>query len=227
MVHGPEPALAEAVAGDIGGDAAWFAKDLTDSDGPSSVVESVVSRFGRLDILINNAAVTTWGDLSATDSELFDRTMAINAKAPLLLIREALPHFEAVGGGTVLNIGSVNAYSGEPDLLAYSMSKGALMTMTRNLSCSLAAKKIRVNQINVGWTLTPREHATRLSQGFSEDWESRLPKEYVPSGRLLSVDEIASYAVAFVEKAGGFVTGAVFEAEQWLVVGRNPAKEVV
>ena len=85
---------------------------------------------------MNNAAWVARSDLLATDAAFFDKMMAINVRAPLLLIRAALPHLKE-SQGCVLNIGSINAYSGEGNLLAYSISKGALMTLSRNLADAL------------------------------------------------------------------------------------------
>jgi NAD(P)-dependent dehydrogenase (short-subunit alcohol dehydrogenase family) len=188
------------------------------------LIEATVARFGQIDILVNNAALTDRSDLMTTDAAIFDRIMAVNARAPLLLVQAALPHFRKAGRGVVLNIGSVNGYGGEECLLAYSMSKGALMTLSRNLSSSLALEHIRVNHFNVGWVLTPNEYALKIRDGLPADWPEKLPKEFAPSGRLMAPEEIARFAVAFVED--GPISGSVVELEQHPVIGYNPPKSV-
>ncbi len=90
-----------------------------------------------------------------------------------------------------LNIGSVNAYSGEPNLLAYSISKGGLMTLTRNLGDTLHRENgVRVNQINPGWVLTETERERKKQHGLSEDWYKDLPSVYAPSGRIFAPQKL-------------------------------------
>jgi NAD(P)-dependent dehydrogenase (short-subunit alcohol dehydrogenase family) len=206
---------------EAGGDARYVRADI---EIPSEC-ESLIEQSGVLDILVNNAAIVPRSTLETTDAGLFDHTVAINLRAPLLLIRAALPGFQQAGGGCVLNIGSVNAYCGETGLLAYSISKGGLMTMTRNLADALGPDLIRVNQFNLGWVLTEREQIDQERQGKPKDWAVRMPKEFIPSGRLFAPEEIANYAVTFVEP-GPFVTGAVLELEQFPIIGRNPPKVI-
>jgi len=227
MVHGRNEIEAQHVVENIrgaGGQAEYHLGDLADPAECRQLVESVVALCGRIDILVNNAAFVTRGDIDDTDTNMFDRTMAVNARAPMLLIQSALPHFRSQKSGAVLNIGSVNGYCGERNQLAYSMSKGALMTMSRNLSDALGSDGIRVNHFNVGWVLTKNEFNLKISEGLPTNWPDTLDKSVAPSGRLLSPEEIANFAVSFVEDAGGFVTGAVVELEQYPMIGRNPPK---
>ncbi len=102
---------------------------------PTSAASSwsfAAETFGGLDILVNNAALTTRGDIEHVSLEVVDSVLSVNLRAPLLLTQAAIPHFRARGGGSVVNIGSVNAYIGEPKLCVYSVSKGGLMTLTKN-----------------------------------------------------------------------------------------------
>ena len=226
MVHGrpSEQEMGEAVARSLPGDAAFTAADLADPAQCEALIGTALARFGRLDILVNNAALTTRSTLESTDAAEFDAMMAVNVRAPLLLLRALLPHWRA-SRGVALNIGSVNAHCGEAGLLAYSVSKGALMTLTRNLADAHARDGIRVNQLNLGWTLTPNEYALKMRGGLPPDWPDTLPLQIAPAGRLLHPDEIAHYALAFVSDAGGPITGAVVDLEQYPVIGRNPPKE--
>ena len=227
MVHGLDRAEAEQVVSGIqaaGGDAACHLADLEDEAASPALIDATVNRFGALHILVNNAALTTRSDLETTDAATFDRILAVNLRAPLLLIRAALPHFRRAGGGAVLNIGSVNGYCGERNLLAYSISKGGLMTLSRNLADAHAAERIRVNHFNVGWVLTPNERALKVREGLPDDWPQHVPSAFAPSGRLLTPDEIAHFALAFLADDAGPVSGAVVELEQYPVIGRNPPK---
>lgn len=225
MVHGLGTEQGEAVAQSLPTEGAFMHTDLADPGQCEALIQATVAHFGKLDILVNNAALTTRSTLETTDAAFFDAMMAVNARAPLLLIRALLPHWRAQGGGVALNIGSVNAYCGEAGLLAYSVSKGALMTLTRNLADAHAQENIRVNQLNLGWTLTPNEYALKIRDGLPSDWPETLPRTTAPAGRLLRPEEIAHYALAFVTGDGGPINGAVVELEQYPVIGRNPPKE--
>jgi len=226
MVHGLEREQGEAVARSLPGDAAFLHADLADPDQCEALIQAALARFGGLDILVNNAALTTRSTLETTDAALFDRVLAVNVRAPLLLLRALLPHWRAQGGGVALNIGSVNAWCGEAGLLAYSVSKGALMTLTRNLADAHARDGIRVNQLNLGWTLTPNEYALKMRDGLPPNWPDTLPPTTAPAGRLLRPDEIAHYALAFVTEGGGPITGAVVDLEQYPGHWPQPAQRV-
>jgi NAD(P)-dependent dehydrogenase (short-subunit alcohol dehydrogenase family) len=205
-----------------GARAAFEPCDLTDADDCRTLVGRAVAHFGRLDILVNNAADTSRGDVRTTTIEDWDRIHAINLRAPFILMQAAVPHLETQGGGAILNIGSINAYIGEPKLTAYSAAKGGLMTLTRNAAAQLNAVKIRVNQINAGWTLTEGEDKVKREQeGKGDEWLDEAVKTR-PFGRLLEPTDIA-YAVAYyVSDAAACVTGSVMDLEQY-PVGAPPA----
>ncbi|HEY1765380.1 MAG TPA: SDR family oxidoreductase, partial [Opitutaceae bacterium] len=149
VVHGTREDAARKIAGEIvQGEhkASWVVGDLADPAVPAQMISSVVEQCGRINGLVNNAASMTRGTLETTTLENFNRTIAVNLRAPFLLIQSALPHFRRLGGGKVINIGSVNAYSGERNQCAYSMSKGGLMTLTRNVADAYGAEGLRINQ---------------------------------------------------------------------------------
>jgi NAD(P)-dependent dehydrogenase (short-subunit alcohol dehydrogenase family) len=228
-VHGMSLKDAEKVAGEIkqaGVQAIPMAGLLEDSTVPARLIAETVAHYGRLDGLVNNAATIARGNLDNTDAETFDRTIAINLRAPYLLIKAALPHFRKQRGGRVLNIGSINSYCGESNLFAYSISKGGLATLTRNLADAHGVEGLRVNQLNVGWTLTPNEYQLKIKDGLPGDWPTKIPKVFAPSGRLLSPEEIAWAAVYFLSDEAALVNGAILDLEQFPVIGRNPPKAV-
>ncbi|MDQ3815851.1 MAG: SDR family oxidoreductase [Armatimonadota bacterium] len=230
MVHGrpQEQDAAQRVVQairDEAGEAAFHPALLENPSECEALIEAVVARFGGIHILVNNAATITRSNLETTDAATFDYTIAVNLRAPLLLIRAALPHFRRQGGGAVLNIGSINAYCGEANQLAYSISKGGLMTLSRNLADAHGHEGIRVNHFNLGWVLTPHEYQLKIKEGLPADWPQHIPAVYAPSGRILSPDEIAYFALAFLDDEAALVNGAVVELEQYPVIGRNPVKE--
>ena len=229
IVHGMKLDDAKKTAEELdqaGARAFGVAGDLQDPAVPARVIEEAAAKWGRLDGLVNNAATTARGSIDNTDAAEFDRVIAINVRAPFLLIKAALPHFRKQGGGRVINIGSVNAYCGERNLFAYSISKGALMTLTRNLADAHGAEGLRIQQFNVGWTLTKAEYEVKRKDGLPDDWPSQLPKQYAPSGRLLSPEDIAWAAVYFLSDEAPRVNGAVLDFEQFPVIGRNLPKQL-
>jgi NAD(P)-dependent dehydrogenase (short-subunit alcohol dehydrogenase family) len=223
-VNGRNPAREQealtAVATD-GGEARYVAADLADPDACRRLVDAAARAFGGLDILVNNAADTSRGNVENTSLELWERILAINLRAPFLLVQQAIPHFRARGGGSIVNIGSINAYIGETKLCAYSVSKGGLMTFTKNAATFLAKDRIRVNQINVGWTLTEgEERVKREQEGKGPEWLAEAVKTR-PFGRLLSPEDVAYAAAYFASDASECVTGSVLDLEQY-PVGAEP-----
>ena len=118
------------------------------------------------------------------------------------------------GGGSIVNIGSVNAYIGQSNLGPYSVSKGGLMTLTRNAAASLSRYRIRVNQINVGWTLTEGEERVKREEEHDPDWLAGALATR-PFGRLLMPRDIALAAEYFASDASALVTGTVMDLEQF------------
>lgn len=223
LVHGLVAAEAREVAQALGARAVAHGDDLADAASPGRIVERAMREFGRIDALVNNAAAIVRSNLSTTSADFFDRVMAINVRAPLLLIQAAFAELKR-NRGCVLNIGSINALSGESELLDYSISKGALQTLSRNLANAHGEDGVRFNHFNLGWVLTPNEYALQRRLGQPEDWPSHVPKTYAPSGRLLAPEDIASAAVYWLGDESRPVSGSVIELEQYSIYGRNPLK---
>ena len=227
LIHGLEPDLATTTRDELdpdGSHTAILIRDLAADDTPQLLVDAAINAFGKLDGLVNNAARVGTGNIHDTDPAHFDSFIRINTRAPFFLIQAALPELEKTRG-CVLNIGSVNAYSGEPELLPYSISKGALMTLTRNLGDTLHRENgVRVNQINPGWILTENEKQRKQDQGMDDDWPADLPKMFAPSGRIFRPEEVAAAAVYFLSDECGPVSGSVLDIEQYPFIGRNPPK---
>jgi NAD(P)-dependent dehydrogenase (short-subunit alcohol dehydrogenase family) len=216
----------QAVAEALGDQVRPFVSDLSDPTVAPQIVEAAIQAFGRIDGIVNNAAYIPRSDIKTTSVEMFDRVMAVNVRAPFLLIQAALPHL-AEARGSVLNIGSINSRAGEAGLFIYSVSKGALQTLSRNLGDSLHRDfGVRVNQINPGWVLTENEIQYRKDEGLPDDWPTRLPKEYNPSGTLIKPETIAEAAAFWLDDVSRPVSGSVVDMEQFPVVGRNPTKHV-
>lgn len=225
ILHGRDVPRGEALRQELGSDrTAFISGDLGEEDHPAQLAEAAVQAFGRIDALVNNAALTTRAHFEDTDIAFFDRMLAVNLRAPFMLIRTLLPELEKTHG-CVLNIGSILAHCGQSNLPAYSISKGGLMTLTRNLADTLGPRRVRVNQMNVGWTLTENEYHTKRGDGLPPDWPEKLPSYAVPSGKLLTPEDIAEAALYWVSPSSRPISGTVFDAEQYPMIGRIPNQE--
>ncbi len=224
LIHGTRRDAGEQVASSLGSAASLYIDDLSDAGAAPRLIASALTAFGKIDGLVNNAAWLVRSNIHTTNAELFDRAMAINVRAPLLLIQAALKSMEATQG-SVLNIGSINAYTGEANQLAYSISKGALMTLSRNLADALGRQGVRVNHFNVGWVLTANEYKLKISEGLDPHWSEHIPAAFAPSGHILSPEHIAGAAVYWLSDESRPISGSVLDLEQYPAIGRNPLKE--
>ena len=226
VIHGLEESWGKAVIAELGEDKTILhIEDISSEGAPERLVDLAIQTFGKLDAIVNNAALVASSNLHTTDKTFLQRILEVNTIAPFELIKSALPYL-AQSQGCVLNIGSVNAWSGEPNLFAYSVSKGALMTMTRNLGDTLHRENgVRVNQINPGWVLTETEIKRKKEHGLRDNWYEDLPKVYAPVGRILLPAEIAAAAVYWLADESGPISGQVVDLEQHPFIGRNPPKD--
>ena len=220
FIHGPTAEAVEKATVALGG-VPGLAVDLELPDAGTAIIEAALAAFGRIDGVVNNAGIFPRQTLEDTTPAFFDRMFAINARSPLMVAQRAAAAFKAQGqGGSIVNIGSVNAYGGTPNLIAYSMSKGALMTMTRGLSSALAEDLVRVNQLNLGWILTETEKIIQRQEGKPDDWYLNLPKSVIPTGALLSPELVAKHILFWLDDASAPVTGQVYEITQTPFLGR-------
>jgi NAD(P)-dependent dehydrogenase (short-subunit alcohol dehydrogenase family) len=223
MLHGRDAQRGQAIVAELKERVQFVTGDLADPTTPAKLVAATIAAFDKLDCLVNNAAWVVRSDIHNTDAALFDAVMATNVRAPLLLIQAALEHLKRTRG-CILNIGSMNAYSGESNLLAYSISKGGLMTLSRNLAESLCYDGVRLNHFNVGWVLTPNEYHYKLKDGLAKDWHENVPLQFAPSGRLLKPEEIAAASIYWLSDESRPISGSVVDVEQYPFLGRNPTK---
>jgi NAD(P)-dependent dehydrogenase (short-subunit alcohol dehydrogenase family) len=224
LLHGRNRVRGEQLAAELGAGAALHIDDLADAAAPQRLINAAIAAFGQIDGIVNNAAYIVRSNLASTSADLFDRVMAINARAPLLIIQAALPHLKQTQGA-VVNIGSINAYTGEARQLDYSMSKAALMTMSRNLANALALDQVRVNHFNVGWVLTPNEYNLKMTEGLPEGWPDLVESEHVPRGKMTQPEEIAAHVAFWLSDQSRPISGSVIDLEQYPVIGRIPVKE--
>ncbi|MBO0797668.1 MAG: SDR family oxidoreductase, partial [Blastocatellia bacterium] len=165
----------------------------------------------------NNVGWSARGNIEDTSIEMWDKIFATNVRSAFICTQQAVRYMKDRQRGSIINIGSVNAYIGESKLLAYSASKGALMTLSKNLASYLNRYRIRVNQLNVGWTLTPNERVVKTEvEHKGDDWLEQAVKTR-PWGRLLSPRDIALAALYFASDESELITGSVLDLEQYPV----------
>jgi NAD(P)-dependent dehydrogenase (short-subunit alcohol dehydrogenase family) len=187
--------------------------DLADSAAASVVATAATARFGRMDGLVNAAGLTTRGSFLTGTAETWDTLFAVNARAGFLLMQAAIADLLRRGaGGAIVNILSMNAHCGIPDLAIYAASKGAMLTLTKNAAHAHMADRIRVNGINLGWVATETEHRIQ-TELLGEDWEARVAATQ-PLGRLVTAAECARLAVFLLSDVSVPMSGAIIDLEQ-------------
>ena len=216
VIHGPDAGPAHEVAEGLraaGRDAISVHGDLRDVSSCRKVVQFAIESRGGVDVLVNNAGDVSRARLEDASVEFWDSMMAVNLRAPFLCLQEAVKSMKTRGGGSIVNIGSINAYVGSPKLGPYAVSKGALMTLTRNAACALNRYRIRVNQLNPGWVLTEGEEMVQRKSRKGGEWLDEAIATR-PFGRLIQPQEIAYAAAYFASDESALITGAVVDMEQ-------------
>ena len=189
--------------------------DLTRVEDCRRVVETARRAFDRVDYLVNSAATSQRGGILDSSPEVFDRIVALNVRAPFFLMQEALRlMIERKIEGSIVNIISMSSYGGQPFLAPYSMSKGALVTLTRNVAQSVLKDRIRVNGLNIGWMDTPGEDAIQKQFHAADDrWLEKAEAEQ-PFGRLVKPAEVARVVAFLLSERSGLMTGSIIDFDQ-------------
>ena len=202
-----------------GTEAMFVCADLAEPAHCFRVIDRAAEEFGALDGLVNCTGSTKRGTLEGTTVDLWNYLFNVNTRAPFLLSQRIVPHLRKQGGGTIVNIGSVAAHSGQPYIMAYSAAKAALLTLTKNMANSLKWDRIRVNALNIGWTATPTEHDLQANyHGHGNDWLEKV-EAVQPFGRLLKPDDVAR-GLAFLSSDDSLpMTGAIVDFDQHVVGG--------
>lgn len=186
--------------------AEYIRTDVRNANETQDMIAFAKSKFGGLDILINSAGIFPRATLMETTEDLWDKIMDINLKGVYQSCQAAVPLLMQRGEGVIINIGSLNAYKGAPNLFAYATSKGGVMTLTRNLAQSLAKHNIRVNCVHPGWVSSDGEKEVQRAEGLPENWiETEGHK--LPLGRIQTPEDIASTVVFMASDQANQITG--------------------
>jgi 2-dehydro-3-deoxy-D-gluconate 5-dehydrogenase len=179
--------------------------DLLDERGTATLVDRVVERHGRIDVLVNNAGVAPAGDFVTQSPEVWQRAWAINVLAPMLLAQAAARHFVAQRSGKIVNVASTTGVRGKPLLVAYSTTKGALTRFTEALAAELAQHDVQVNTIAPGAFVTEAQQAVLDSPDLLQRRIRRIPAK-----RMADPEEIVALACLLASPRSDFVTGSTF-----------------
>ncbi len=195
--------------GAAGGAALAISADLVEPTAPREVVDTALRTFGRIDVLINNAGLTSITPLADVAHEQFDREFAVNVRAPLFLAQAALNALRLSPAGCIVNVSSAAAWLYRPGQSVYGASKAAIEYLTRSLAAELAIDRIRVNAVVPGPT------ATDIHLQWGDDIEATRSylTRMTPLGRMGTAGEIASWIVRLTEEEAAWVTGAVLHID--------------
>jgi 3-oxoacyl-[acyl-carrier protein] reductase len=216
IVNDINVALGEEVVGEItaaGGTAAFFAADVTRSADVKALVDEAVKRFGRLDVVVNNAGWTHRNRpaLEVSEDE-FDKVYAVNVKSVYLATVHAVPVFRAQGGGVFINIASTAGVRPRPGLTWYNGSKGAVITTSKSLAAELGPDNIRVNCINPVFNPTTGL-AAEFAGGPLTDERLKQFRASIPLGRFSTALDVANAALYLASDEAAFISGVCIEVD--------------
>jgi len=201
-----------ATASDIGADAVGVAADVSDPAQVRTYTDQTAERWGRLDVVFNNAGVNLPGVFHEASDEVIDRTLAVNVRGPMYGCRYAIPHMLRGGGGSLINTSSVNGLVAEPFLAIYAASKGAVIMLSKGIALDYVKQGIRCNAIAPGWVDTPINYAHAELLGGLDKVYATIDS-FQPIGRPGEPREIANVALFLASDESSFVTGTVLVAD--------------
>lgn len=220
MMAARDEAKGRAALGEVKrfGEAAYLKVDVSDSLDVRKMVEETIQRYGRIDILVNNAAMCPSGDVVTTSEETWDQVIDVNLKGVFLCCKYAIPHMKKVGSGVIVNIGSINSLMAMENEAAYDASKGGVLMLTRAIALDFAKTNIRANCICPGAIETAMFQA---SLGTAPD--PKAAREWItqkhPLRRTGSPLEVARVALFLVTDDSSFVTGAAIPVDGGILAG--------
>ena len=209
VLSGRNATKGAAAAKSLGANASFIVADVTKKAQCQALVAQTVEKFGRLDVVINNAGIAVRKFPQDYTEEEWHRVMDTNMTSAFLLCQAAYPELVRAGGGKIINIGSVMTIMGAPHAAPYAASKGAIVQYTRVLATAWAKDNIQANAILPGWIDTELTSAARTQvPGLNENVLARTP-----AGRWGVPDDLAGIAVFLAAPASNFVTGAAIACD--------------
>lgn len=200
------------------GEAVYFKGDVSESSQVRKMIEETISTFGRIDILVNNAGICPAGTVLTTSEETWDQVFDINVKGVFLCCKYVIPHLQKVGGGSIVNVGSINSVMAMENEAAYDASKGAVLMLTKTIALDFAKSNIRANCILPGAVETEM-----LRRSLNSTPEPAKAREWIvqrhPIHRTGNPEEIAEVALFLASAAASFMTGATVPVDGGILAG--------
>jgi NAD(P)-dependent dehydrogenase (short-subunit alcohol dehydrogenase family) len=225
VITGRRPEVAEPLMDELdalGTEPLFIRADVAVVDQAVASVTETISAFGRVDCVVNAAALTDRGTLVDTTPEMFEAHVATNLRGPFFIMQAAVRDMlRREAAGTIVNVISISAHTGSAILAPYAASKGGLASLTRNAAHAHRRDRIRVNGLNIGWTATEGEDVVqRRFHGAQDGWLEEAGRD-LPAGRLGDPDEIADMIVYLLSDGSGVVTGSVIDWDQTVMGGQD------
>ncbi len=211
-INGPAAELVSQLIRTSGGQAKSATIDISNFQQCDELVIQTINEFGTVDILVNNAGVNLPGVFHEASNETIDRTLDVNVKGAMYLTRAVLPAMLKQGGGSIVNMSSVNGLVSEPYLSIYSASKGAIVMFTKGIALDYAKTGVRCNAICPGWVDTPINHAHATMLG-GLDHVYKTIDSFQPIGRPGTAREIANLVLFLASDEASFMTGSIVSAD--------------
>ncbi len=194
--------------------------DVSEAAATQSVIDGIVEQSGRIDILINNAGIAAIGNVESTTEDDLDRIYAVNVKGIYTCSKSAVPHMVTQGGGVILNMASIASLIGIEDRFAYSMSKGAVLAMTKSIAIDYVKQNIRCNCVCPARIHTPFVDGF-IAKNYPGEEEAMFAKlsDYQPVGRMGTPEEVANLILYLCSDEASFITGQAYPIDGGVLMG--------
>ena len=205
----------ESVAAGIraaGGEAVFKETDVLQEDHCADLMSTAAGIYGGLNAVVNNVGWFPRATLEETTTELWDQVLDVNLRSAFYCCKHAIPYLRAAGGGSIVNIGSINGIQGLPNLVAYAAAKGGLLALTRTIAGAYAPERIRANYVIPGWVLTEGELEIAKAQGVDEE-QLRRQGSAQRLGRHQTPEDTAYAVVYLVSDESAQMTGSVLHVD--------------
>jgi len=203
---GASVAILDLTIADANPGAFGVAANVADDESVRAAIDAVAARFGRIDIVVNNAGIGAQGDVAANSDDEWHRVWDINVVGMARVARAALPYLRVSPAASIVNLSSIVATAGVPQRVLYSATKGAVLAMTRAMAADHIREGIRVNAVNPGTADTPWINGL-LAKADDPAAERAALEARQPHGRLVSPEEVAGAVLYLASPASGSTTG--------------------
>ena len=213
----------ELLTRDTGADVISEPIDVRSPPEIESFVRNVKDRFGRIDCLVNNAAVMPVVPTESIEPDTIDRILQVNLRAPILFTRFVIPHMRAAGGGSIIHMASVTGHNGHPGITVYGATKGGLIALARGQAIELAKDNIRVNTVSPGTVDSPMLHRF-LAENATDVEKARAAFDRLhPRGKVASIAEVAAVFVFLASDEAANITATDIRCDGgYAVQGQQP-----